>query len=180
VKRVKAILFSVVVLAVGIFMTFAGVKEYKNSKRIQKEGKQIIGKVTDSEERRGRRGRRSYYLTVQFQPAQQQPVEQELKVSYDVYSKATSTGTVVVHYLPSDPSICAFGAKAETKFGTTVWGVIALVVSLVLFKGAFESGDDGGEVAASSSHAQVAQNEQTNSGVETAVSDSDDSLEEAA
>jgi hypothetical protein len=179
-KRIKAIFFFVAVLAVGVFMTISGVKEYKNSKLLQKEGKQALGKVVDGEERRGRRGRRSYYLTVTFQTAANQSVQKELKVSREVYSKATSTGNITVHYLASNPQVCAFGDKAEAKFGTVAGGVLAVVVSIFLFKGSFGSGDSGEEAVASSSTpgTQIAQNNQTSA--QSDVSSDSDDLEEAA
>ena len=188
-KRIKAILFFLVILVAGIFMTVNGVKEYRNSKRIQKEGKQAFGKVVDAEERRGRRGRRSYYLTTTFQTAANQPVEKTLKVSRDVYKKGTSTGGVTVHYLQSNPEVCAFGDKAEAKFGTAIWGALALVVSLVMLKGTFGSGDNSEETTVASMPAtqqtpgtQLAQNSQTGQGDSNAVdaSETDDTFEEAA
>ena len=178
-NKIKTIFFFIAVLAVGIFMTVTGVKEYQNSKRIQKEGKQVLVKVVDGEERRGRRGRRSYYLTVTFQTPSNQSVEKELKVSREVYTKATTTGNVTVHYLASNPQVCAFGEKAEAKFGTAVGGVVALLISMVLLKGVFDSGDSGEAVASSAAPGtQVAQNSQTPAGSD--VSYSDDSFEEAA
>jgi hypothetical protein len=180
-NRLKAIFFFVVLLAVGLFMTVSGVKEYQTSKRIQKEGKQALGKVVDGEERRGRRGRRSYYLTVAFQTAANQPVEEHLKVSREVYSKASATGTVTVHYLASNPKICAFGEQTKAKFGTAIWGVVALLGSMVLLKGVFDSGDSAEETVASMPGTQVAQNTQTTGQASSPASEaSNDSFEEAA
>ena len=182
-NRIKTIFFFVVILAAGVFMTVNGVKEYRNSKRIQKEGKQALGKVVDGEERRGRRGRRSYYLTATFQTPANQSVEKELKVSREVYTKATTSGTVTVHYLASNPEVCAFGEKAEAKFGTAIWGVVALLVSVVLLKGVFDPGETSEGTIASMPGTQVAQNSQTtgqSNSPTSDVSDSDDSFEEAA
>src|SRR6185503_15539190 len=182
-KRIKELFFFVVLLAIGVFMIVAGLREYKNSKRIIAEGKDTVGNVTDSQERRGRRGRRSYYVTAVFQTEAKQSVEQELKVDHAVYTKATQSGSVPVHYLPSDPKICAFGEKAETKFGTAVWGVIALVGSLVLLKGVFDSGTGGSSAEPSTIGSipatQVAQNKQT-APAPAEADDSEDSFEEAA
>jgi hypothetical protein len=179
-KKIKEIFFFVVLLVVGIFMIVTGTRDYKNSKRIIAEGKDAVGKVTNSEEHRGRRGRRSYYITAVFQTEAKQSVEQELKVDRAVYTKATESGTVPVHYLPSDPNICAFGEKAETKFGTIVWGAIALVGSLVLLKGVFDFGGNTEPSTVGSIPAtQVAQNNQS-APAPVEADDSEDSFEEAA
>jgi hypothetical protein len=180
-NRIKAIFFFVVVLGVGVFLSIDGFKDYKNSKRIAKEGKQTVGKVTDSEERRGRRGRRSYYLTVAYETEGKQSFEQELKVSSATYNKAEASGTVPVHYLPSDPNICAFGEKVEAKFGNMVWGALAFIGSFFFLRGGFGSNDDDGKFSSSSGNGTKPQGQ--SSQPETCVAETssdDDSLEEAA
>src|SRR5881409_3823438 len=78
----------------GIFLLVFGFQEYRTSKKLQAEGKQAVGVVTDGQVQRGRRGRRSYYLTVNFKPESGQIVEKRKRVSSDVYSDASKAGTV--------------------------------------------------------------------------------------
>lgn len=150
-SKVKELFFFIVLAGIGVILIVGGFKEFKNSKRLIAEGKSTVGKVVDSEERRGRRGRRSYYLTVAFQTAQQQAVQRELRVSRVVYTSGTDTGAVKVNYLPSNPSVCQFGEKAAAKYGTMVWGFLALGGSSFLLFNFFRAvkGGSSGDVIAS-------------------------------
>jgi hypothetical protein len=127
-KRSKAILGGLVALAVGGFLVYTGVKEYRNSKRLVNEGKSAEAKVNDKDMTTGRKGRRSYYLAVQFKTEAGQPVEQRVQVSSGDYDSASVGGTVPVHYLADDPSICQVGNKAEVKWTTFVIGAFLAVV----------------------------------------------------
>jgi len=115
--------------ALGLFLLIFGFKEYRTSKKLQSDGKQAVGVVTDGYEKRGRRGRHSYYLTVSFKPESGQIVEKQKSVSSDVYKNASKGGTVQVTYLPSDPQVCAYGPKVNTQWGSMAAGVVALIVA---------------------------------------------------
>src|SRR5258705_6693846 len=128
-SKAKRLLFLVGGAALGIFLLIFGFQEYRTSKKLQSDGKPAIGVVTDGHVQRGRRGRRSYYLTVSFKPESGQIVEKEKRVSSDVYRDASKGGTVQVTYLPSEPTVCAYGPKVSTEWSTMVFGVIALVVA---------------------------------------------------
>ena len=148
--KVKELFFFVVLAGIGVILIVGGFKEFKNSKRLIAEGQSTVGNVVDSEERRGRRGRRSYYLTVAFKTAQQQAVERELRVSKVVYNSGTQAGTVKVHYLAANPSVCQFGEKATAKYGTMVWGFLALGGGgflLINFFRAVKGGSSGDVIA---------------------------------
>jgi hypothetical protein len=116
----------------GVTMIFFGIKEYRNSKKLQAEGKQTVGTVTDNEVRRGRKGRKSYYLTVTFKTEASTVVEKRKSVSRGLFDDASQAGTVPVTYLPSDPNVCAFGPKVKTEWVGLVVGFGALVVSGVV------------------------------------------------
>jgi len=127
-KRSKKILGGLVALAVGGFLVYTGVKEYRNSKRLVNEGKSAEAKVTDKDMSTGRKGRRSYYLAVQFKAEAGQPVEKRLQVSSGEYDSANVGGTVPVHYMADDPSICQVGNKAQVKWTTFAIGAFLAVV----------------------------------------------------
>jgi hypothetical protein len=125
----------------GVILLVVGFKEYRQSKKLQSEGKTAVGAVTDASIQRGRKGRRSYYLTVNFQTEAGAAVEQRKRVSSSVYDEARQAGTVPVTYLASDPKVCAFGPKVSTKFGSLIAGVVALAVGGFAAFG--KSEDDG-------------------------------------
>jgi hypothetical protein len=138
-SKAKDLFFFVILAGIGAILVVGGFKEFRNSKRLIAEGKSTVGNVVDSEERRGRRGRRSCYLTVAFQTAEQQAVTRKVRVSRSVYNGGTQAGTVKVHYLSSNPSVCQFGEKVAVKYGTMVWGFLALGGSSFLLIGFFRA-----------------------------------------
>jgi hypothetical protein len=128
-SKAKKLLVLVGGAFLGITLLIFGFQEYRTSKKLQSDGKQAIGSVTDGHVQRGRRGRRSYYLKVSFQPEGGQIVEKEKRVSSDVYRDASKAGTVQVTYLPSEPTVCAYGPKVNTEWSSMAIGVVALVVA---------------------------------------------------
>ena len=127
-SKSKRILGGLAALAVGGFLIYSGVKEYRNSKRLVNEGKSVAAKVTDKDMSTGRKGRKSYYLNVEFKTEAGQEVEERLRVSSGDYDSATLGGTVAVHYLADDPSVCQVGNKAQVKWTTFVIGAFLAVV----------------------------------------------------
>ena len=112
---------------VGVVLLVTGFNEFRQSKKLQAEGQQVSGVVTDTDVQRGRRGRRSYYLRVSFKTEAGDTYEARKSVSRSLFDEASEAKTVSVVYLPSDPTVATFG-KADTKFGGLIGGVIALVV----------------------------------------------------
>jgi len=110
----------------GILLVVFGVQEYRTSKKLQAEGKQTVGVVSDASVQRGRKGRRSYYLTVLFKDEAEKTFEQREKVSKSVFNDASKAGSVQVTYLPTDPSVCAFGPEVDTKWGMILFGVFMI------------------------------------------------------
>jgi len=124
----KAILGGLGALAVGGFLIYSGVKEYRNSKRLVNEGKSVVANVTDKDMTTGRKGRRSYYLSVEFKPEAGQAVQQRVQVSSGDYDSANVGGTVPVQYLADNPSVCQVGNKAQVKWTTFAIGAFLAVV----------------------------------------------------
>lgn len=113
----------------GLFLLVVGFKEYRTSKKLQSQGQQTVGVVTDSDTQRGRKGRRSHYLTVLYKTEAKATFEQRQKVSRAVFDDAAKAGSVQVTYLPSNPNVCAFGPKVKTNWGMMVFGVLALAAA---------------------------------------------------
>ena len=129
---------------VGVVLLVTGFNEFRQSKKLQAEGEQVSGVVTDTDVRRGRRGRRSYYLKVSFKTEAGETYEARKSVSRSLFDEASEAKTVSVVYLPSDPTVVTFG-KADTKFGGLIGGVVALVVGGAIVFG--KSKDDEGTPA---------------------------------
>jgi len=116
----------VVALLAGPVLIYFGAREFQNSRKLADDGKATVAKVVDHARRTGRRGRSSYYLSVAYKTASGQVLTERLKVNRTLHDRAVATGTVKLHYLPSNPAICQAGEKVETKFGTLVIGVLML------------------------------------------------------
>ena len=126
----------------GVVLLVTGFKEFRQSKKLQAEGKQVSGVVTDTDVQRGRKGRRSYYLTVNFKTEDGNAYEARKSVSKALFTEAAEAGSVPVVYLPSDPTVVMLG-KADTKFAGLVGGLVALVVAGVVGFAKSEDEDSG-------------------------------------
>ncbi len=124
-KRIFAIIAAFIL---GAVMVFGGWHELRNSKRLAAEGKATTAQVEDKVTKHGRRGSRSYYLEVQFRTEAGQNIQKRVTVDSSQYDAATLGGTVPLHYLPSEPEVCAAGEKVETKYGMLLIGFGALAL----------------------------------------------------
>jgi hypothetical protein len=129
---------------VGVVLLVTGFNEFRQSKKLQAEGKQVSGVVTDTDVQRGRRGRRSYYLRVNYKTEAGETFEARKSVSRSLFDEASEARTVPVVYLPADPAVVTFG-KADTEFGGLIAGAVALVLGGVIGFG--KSKDDEGTPA---------------------------------
>jgi len=125
-SKAKKLLTVAGAVILGLSLVVFGIKDYRTSKKLQAEGKQTVGVVTDASVERGRKGRRSYYLTVLFKTEAQAACEQRKSVSRADFDDASKAGSVQVTYLASDPSVCAFGPKVNASVSPIVFGVLAL------------------------------------------------------
>lgn len=124
----KILAFSVGII-IGIILTVAGYHDLRDSKRLAAEGKSTVGKVTHHYSYKPRRGSRKYYVTVAFETDKKEGLEQEVRVSSSTYDHATGSGTVTVHYLPSDPEVMQAGSKIELQYGGLVTGLLIFIFS---------------------------------------------------
>jgi hypothetical protein len=156
-SKAKKLLIVAGAALVGVVLLVVGWGEYRASKKLQAEGKTTIGEVTEAHQRRGRKGRRSYYLTVNFKTEAGQDLSRQERVTSGVYRDAVEARSVNVTYLPSDPNVCAFGPKVKTQASGIIFGVIALAVGgFTLFKGS--SDDENGGAAANPEEELLADN----------------------
>ena len=129
----KKLLVVVGLFIFGIFMLVVGFKTLSESKKLQKDGKSTTATVVDGEEHRGRRGRKSYSLTVSFATEAGQTMQGKKSVSRELYEQGKSTGQAPVVYLPSDPSKFRITTKASTEFFGLIIGAGALIGSVFTF-----------------------------------------------
>lgn len=129
----KKLLVVVGLFIFGIFMLVVGFKSFSESKKLQKDGKSAVATVVDGEERRGRRGRKSYSLTVSFATEAGQTMQGKKSVSRELYEQASSTRQAPVVYLPSDPTKFRITTQAKSEFIGLIVGAGALIGSVITF-----------------------------------------------
>ncbi len=108
--------------SLGISFLTAGIKEYRNSKRLAAEGKLTTGAVVDRDIVSRRRAPDRYYLVVKFQTEMKQECSERVRVSSSQYWQASIGETVKVRYLPADPAICAVSEKVNTPLENLLFG----------------------------------------------------------
>jgi hypothetical protein len=130
--NVRRILLAACALVAGSWLIWSGVKSYQISKRLAAEGKDTTAQVLDGTVQYRSRGANRYYLTVQFQTEAGQPAQRRVQVNRGEYLKDSPGRTVTLHYLPSDPAICAIGAPVATWTNNLSSGAFVLVSACVL------------------------------------------------
>lgn len=132
--KVSKVLLTVAGLTVGVALTYQGYTDFRDSRRLAAGGMATMAKVVDYQEYVGRRGSRSYYLTVEFVTEGKATVSERVSVDGDVFDAAVASKSVKVHYLPNDPSVMQAGEEVKTRFGKLL---IGLLISLIGLVGAF-------------------------------------------
>jgi len=125
----------------GAVFVVMGWFELQNSRKLAAEGKAVTAEVAGKSIKHGRKGRRSYYLNVGFKTESGAHTEQRVQVSSSQFDGASEGGSVPVHYLPADPSICQVGDKVETQWSGLLVGFGSWAVAAFL---AFAKADDDG------------------------------------
>ena len=149
-SKAKKILIVGVALVLGTVLLVAGWLDYRNSKKLAAEGKAVTADVVGKDIERGRRGRKSYYVEVQFK-TDSGTAAQRVRVTSSQFDSAREGGTVPVHYLPGDPSICQVGDKVEIEWSGMLVGLGAWVVGAFLsFSKSKDSQNTQGDEAAGS------------------------------
>ena len=128
----RGILLLCLALLGGPILIATGIGEYRNSKKLMAQGKATTASVLKWQETRSRKGRHSYYLTVQFKPEQGQEITKTTSVGSDVFAKAIADKMVTVHYLPSDPTILQLGEKVQTQTSSITGGSLLLFGALAV------------------------------------------------
>src|SRR5690348_12766555 len=101
-KRPFALLLSAIV---GIVLLVFIVRDFFQLRALQSHGKTTVAQVTGAEERSGRRGRKKYYLSVNFKTEAGQMVTAEKGVSRSTYDQGSSAKSINIIYLPEKPEV---------------------------------------------------------------------------
>ena len=132
----KFIAVAIALVAGGLFLN-TGIREYRASKRLAKEGKATLARVVDDRTVYRSKGRSRYYLTVEFESEGSRAVAQELQVSRSIQTAGLTAKSVTVHYLPDDLSVCQVGPSVEVQWTNAAFGLFILgcgVVLIVFYK----------------------------------------------
>jgi hypothetical protein len=121
-RTIKVVFFALVGLVAGGFLFSSGYREFSETRQLQRDGATIEAKVVDERTRYRGKGRTRYFLTVEFQTPTRAEVVQETEVDYDTHSQGAATGHVLVHYLPTSPSVLRAGQTVSTEFGNLLLG----------------------------------------------------------
>ena len=112
-------------------MLVIGFSDFRETGKLQAEGKKTTGEVTEFEERSGRRGKRKYYLTVNFKTEDGASVTTHDRVSSSLFSDAVQSKKAPVIYLPSNPEICRLASEVKKDFAGMAVGVFLVGASVV-------------------------------------------------
>jgi Protein of unknown function (DUF3592) len=133
--KVRFMIAAPLIGLVGLGLGLAGVNEYNTSKTLRAEGVEVPGKVVDGKMKSGRKGSKTYYLTVSYSAkAGDPPIQHEFQVSQTTYNKAEQESPEVkVRILPSDPKVAQLVGEESSGMLLLAIGAGALVASLFLF-----------------------------------------------
>jgi len=128
-SKLKKILVVGGAFVLGTVFVVMGWSEFRNSKKLAAEGKAVTAEVVDKEIKHGRKGRKSYYVSVRFKTESGAQTQQRVQVSSSEFDGVNEGGSAPVHYLPADPSVCQVGNKVETEWAGLVVGFGAWAVA---------------------------------------------------
>jgi len=116
----------------GPALVVTGFRDYQNSKKLQAGGKEAKGAVVEYKETvSGKSRTHHYYLTVAYSVGNGSGLIRKTTVNRETFEPAVATGTVKVHYLPSDPTVLQAGEKVETKTTSLIVGSLLSLGSVI-------------------------------------------------
>jgi len=122
-RDAKTLLFGFATVVAGGVLLYTGVGEFRQARRLQSEGQPVIAKVVDEHSTYRRKGGTRYYLNVEFETEERQPVTRELKVSRSTNTDGVASKSILVHYLPGDLSAIQAGPSVEIPWAALLIGL---------------------------------------------------------
>jgi hypothetical protein len=129
-SRTKAALVALLLIVVG-FSLVRGYLDLRASRRLAAEGVATMAQVVGKHIRRSpglHGGTHAYYLDVEYRTQAGQVLAQSDRVSESQYKRANPGDLLLAHYLPSDPTFHALGARVQPEY---FWLLMSLVFSLI-------------------------------------------------
>lgn len=131
-RTTKAVLFGLAAILLGGVLLFNGVREYRQSRRLQTEGQSVTATVVDERTVHRTKGRSRYYLTVEFETEARQAITRELKVSRSTHTDGVADRSIKVHFLPNDLSVIQGGPSVDVSWASIPFGLLILGGGVVL------------------------------------------------
>jgi hypothetical protein len=117
----------------GAFLTCTGTVELVNSRRLADHGTSCQAQVVSKRDSVSSRFRRhTYYLEIAFSAPDGVAVDRKVKVSSETFQNAEVGSQVKAYYLPENPNVCAAGETVDLRYGTLVFGLLALAGAIFL------------------------------------------------
>ncbi len=135
----KNIFIGLVLLVVGVVVAIGAFKEKQKVERLMASGQTTEGAIVEAEERSGRRGRKSYYIDVQYgsEPKSHRGNFNVTKEFYQAHVSTTEVTNpeVTVRFNPDNIAESIIeGGSVDQKFLVYVGPVLALVgLGILLF-----------------------------------------------
>lgn len=105
---------AIVALLVGPFILVMNFMETKEKKQIEKEGVETLALPTEKTEKRGRKGRRSYELGVEYPVVGGSTQTSKVEVSKELYDTVGEESFLKIKYLKEAPSkVIVVGEKID-------------------------------------------------------------------
>ena len=123
-RTTKAVLFGLAAILLGGVLLFNGVREYRQSRRLQTEGQSVTATVVDERTVHRTKGRSRYYLTVEFETEDRQAITRELKVSRSTHTDGVADRSIKVHFLPNDLSVIQGGPSVDVSWASIPFGLL--------------------------------------------------------
>jgi isopenicillin N synthase-like dioxygenase len=126
-------------------LLFQGFKQKQAHDRLQSEGQEVLGQIIRVEEKSGRRGRRTYWATVEYVDARQQKFSNTFQISKELHDLSLlgrvrfddpePDRSIALVYWPNDPNISQLrGQESKHNRQLGSGALLALLAVGLLFQ----------------------------------------------
>jgi hypothetical protein len=122
---------SVIALLVGPFILVMNYLETSKNQKIDREGIAVAAEPTQKIEKRGRRGRRSYKVEIEFPLQGGGKHTAQVDVSHQLYDRVDTIPALQIKYLKEDPSDLIIVGEPLSKPEMNYIGIGALALGAI-------------------------------------------------
>jgi len=139
IRNIKVLkVFMIAITLFGVVFAYSGVKGYQDKEMLFKRGITAGSVVTDKDSHRGRKGRRSYYLTVEFRGVQNELYKQRMKCSSKLYYNTDTGSPLEIVYDPENTAnLCTANSLTRQNQSQyivlTIIGIVISAAGLIVF-----------------------------------------------